>query len=85
MDEGRRLGVATLELAVCRIRIGVVHLRPALPCARPRRRRKPQVGKRRPQVEARPAGDDSYASVPHELVDRRMRQALVLADRHLVR
>jgi hypothetical protein len=56
------------------------------PLAQPRRRRRRQVevDERRAQVEPRPADDDRQPPGRERLVDRRVREPLVLADRELV-
>ena len=62
----------------------VVQALPSLAGTGRRSRRQLELGQRGAQVEARPADDDRRAAGGERVVDRRVREELVLADRGLV-
>ena len=64
--------------------LAVVELLPALARSGLRSRRQPQIGQRGAQVEAGTADDDRSAAGGENLVDRGVRQLLVLTDGSLV-
>ena len=85
MDGCGRLRIALGQELVRALRPSlVVEALPALSLARLGRRRQVELGERGPEVEARPADDDRCSPGRQDLVDRRVRELLVLADRGLV-
>ena len=80
-----RVGIARGEQLVRRLGAGVVDRRPALALAGRRRRRELERGQRGPEVEPGAADDDRRAAAREDLVDRRVREPLVLADRDVRR
>ena len=85
MDRGGGFGVELGELRVSLLGPRrVVQLLPALALAGLGSRRQREVGERGPQVEAGSAGDDRRPARGEDLVDRGVRERLILADRSLV-